>query len=131
MDSSDQPSTTNASLAVEPSNLIGSPQLDYRSNTSSCSRYSTHQRISRFILPIFPNPKFLLSSRPRYGRCQYRASNLPTIIRFLQPTDGIFIPKLLPGHTSWYPPALFADILDMIGTHVPILHLGSTHHAYL
>ena len=34
MDSSDQPSTTNASLAVEPSNLIGSPQLDYQPNTS-------------------------------------------------------------------------------------------------
>ena len=35
MDSSDQPSTTNASLAVEPSTLIGSSQLDYRSNTST------------------------------------------------------------------------------------------------
>ena len=35
MDSSDQPSTTNASLAVEPSTLIGSPQLNYRPNTST------------------------------------------------------------------------------------------------
>ena len=34
MDSSDQPGTTNASLAVEQVNLIGSPQLDYRPNTS-------------------------------------------------------------------------------------------------
>ena len=81
--------------------------------------------------PIHPNPRFLLFSRPRYGRCQYRARNLPTIIRFLQPTDGIFIPKLLPGHTSWYPHVLFADIPDIIGTPVPILHWDSMHHAYL
>ena len=49
----------------------------------------------------------------------------------LQPTGGIFIPKLLPGHTSLYPHVLFADIPDMTGIHVPILHLDSTHHAYL
>ena len=35
MNSSDQPSTTNASLAIEPPNRIGSPQLDYRPNTST------------------------------------------------------------------------------------------------
>ena len=35
IDSSDQPSTTNASLAVEPSILIGSPQFNYRPNTST------------------------------------------------------------------------------------------------
>ena len=35
MDSSDQQVTTNASLAVEHVNLIGSPQLDYRPNTST------------------------------------------------------------------------------------------------
>ena len=34
MDSSDQQVTTNASLAVEQVNLTGSPQLDYRSNTT-------------------------------------------------------------------------------------------------
>ena len=35
MDSSDQSVTTNASLAVEQINLIGSPPLDYRPNTST------------------------------------------------------------------------------------------------
>ena len=35
MDSSDQQVTTNPSLAVEQVNLTGSPQLDYRPNTST------------------------------------------------------------------------------------------------
>ena len=35
MDSSDQRVTTNASLAIEQVNLIGSLQLDYRPNTST------------------------------------------------------------------------------------------------
>ena len=35
MDSNDQQVITNASLAVELVNLIGSPQLDYRPNTST------------------------------------------------------------------------------------------------
>ena len=35
MDSSDQHVTTNASLVVEQVNLISSPHLDYRSNTST------------------------------------------------------------------------------------------------
>ena len=35
MDSSDQQVTTNASLAVEQINLISSPHLDYRPNTST------------------------------------------------------------------------------------------------
>ena len=34
MNSNDQPGTTNAPLAVEQVNLIGSPQLDYQPNTS-------------------------------------------------------------------------------------------------
>ena len=46
-------------------------------------------------------------------------------------TEGTFIPKPLPGHTSRYPHVLFVDIPDMIGTNAPILRLDSTHHAYL
>ena len=46
------------------------------------------------IHPLDPSKsKFLLSSRPRYWQCQYRVSNLPTTIPFLQLTEGIFIPK--------------------------------------
>ena len=50
MDSSDQPSTTNASLAVDPSILSGSPQLDYRPNTS---RGTPNEQTERLHLTHF------------------------------------------------------------------------------
>ena len=53
MDSSDQPVTTNASLAVEQVNLIGSPPLDYRPNTSTGTPNKQMERLH--LTQFFPN----------------------------------------------------------------------------
>ena len=45
MDSSDQQVTTNASLAVEHVNLIGSPHLDYQPNTSTGTSNKQTERL--------------------------------------------------------------------------------------
>ena len=47
MNSSNQPSTTDASLAVQSPNRIGSPQLDDRPNTSSRTPLQEHQTNKR------------------------------------------------------------------------------------
>ena len=53
MDSSDQPDTTNASLAVEPANLIGSLQHDYQPNTSTGIPNEQTERLH--LIHFFPN----------------------------------------------------------------------------
>ena len=61
-----------------------------RRRQTSCSRYPTHQRILRFIPPILPNPKFLLSSRPRLGDANTgQATCQPSFGFYSQPT-GFF-----------------------------------------
>ena len=51
IDSSDQQVTTNASLAVEQVNLTGSPQLDYRPNTSkgTPNKQTEHLHLTHFF----------------------------------------------------------------------------------
>ena len=53
MGSSDQPVTTNASLAVEQVNLNGSPPLDYRPNTSTGTPNEQTERLH--LTHFFPN----------------------------------------------------------------------------
>ena len=53
MDSSDQPLTTNAPLAVEHVNLIGSPPVDYRPNTSTGIPNEQTERLN--LIHFFPN----------------------------------------------------------------------------
>ena len=75
MDSSDQPSTTNASLAVEPSNLIGSPQLDYRPNTSTGTPNEQTERLH--LTHFFSQPSSL--QRPyQYARSDRQFGAQPT-----------------------------------------------------
>ena len=68
MDSSDQPGTTNASLVVEQINLIGSPQLDYRPNTSTGTPNKQTERLHlthSFSQPSSPQRPY------QYARCDW------------------------------------------------------------
>ena len=87
MDSSDQPSTTNASLAVEPSNLIGSPQLDYRPNTSTGT--PDEQTECLYLTHFFSQPSS--PQRPyRYARSDRQFGAQPTqSYQQAQPTSSI------------------------------------------
>ena len=60
VDTSDQQVTTNASLAVEQVNLFRSPQLDYRSNTSTGTPNEQTERLHLthfFSQPSSPGPQ--------------------------------------------------------------------------
>ena len=87
MDSSDQPSTMNASLAVEPSTLIGSPQLDYRPNTSTGTPNEQTERLH--LTHFFSQPSS--PQRPyRYARSDRQFGAQPTqSYQQAQPTSSI------------------------------------------
>ena len=87
MDSSDQPSTTNASLAVETSTLIGSPQLDYRPNTSIGT--PNEQTECLHLTYFFSQPSS--PQRPyRYARSDTQFGAQPTqSYQQAQPTSSI------------------------------------------
>ena len=87
MNSSDQPSTTNASLAIEPSNLIGSPQLDYRPNTSTGT--PNEQTKCLHLTHFFSQPSS--PQRPyRYARSDRQLGAQPTqSYQQAQPTSSI------------------------------------------
>ena len=87
MDSSDQPSTTNKSLAVEPSTLIGSSQLDYRPNTSTRTPNEQTERLH--LTHFFSQPSS--PQRPyRYARSDRQFGAQPTqSYQQAQPTSSI------------------------------------------
>ena len=87
MNSSDQPSTTNASLAVEPPNRIGSPQLDYRPNTSTGTPNEQMERLH--LIHFFSQPSS--PQRPyRYARSDRQFGAQPTqLYQQAQPTSSI------------------------------------------
>ena len=75
MDSSDQQVTTNASLVVEQVNLIGSPQLDYRLNTSIGTPNEQTERLH--LTHFFSQPSS--PQRPyRYARSNWQFGPQPT-----------------------------------------------------
>ena len=75
MDSNDQPVTTNASLAVEQVNLIGSPPLDYQPNTSTGTPNEQTERLH--LTHFFSHPSSL--QRPyRYARSDRQFGPQPT-----------------------------------------------------
>ena len=87
MDSSNRPSTMNASLAVEPSTLIGSPQLDYRPNTSTGTPNKQTKRLH--LIHSFSQPSS--PQRPyRYARSDRQIGAQPTqSYQQAQPTSSI------------------------------------------
>ena len=75
MGSSDQPVTTNASLAVEHVNLNGSPPLDYRPNTSTGTPNEQTERLH--LTHFFSQPSS--PQRPyRYARSHRQFGPQPT-----------------------------------------------------
>ena len=87
MDSSDQPVTTNASLAVEQVNLIGSPPLDYRPNTSTGTPNEQTERLH--LTHFFSQPSS--PQRPyRYARSDRQFGPQPTqSYQQVQPTSSM------------------------------------------
>ena len=87
MDSSDPQSTTNASLTVEPSTLIGSLQLDYRPNTSIGTPNEQTKRLH--LTHFFSQPSS--PQRPyRYARSDRQFGAQPTqSYQQAQPTSSI------------------------------------------
>ena len=91
MDSSDQLVTTNASLAVEQVNLPGSPQLDYRPNTSTGTPNKQTERLhlTQFFSQL-SNPQ-----QPyRYARSDRQFGSQPTqSYQQVQPTSSMENPE--------------------------------------
>ena len=87
MDSSDQQVITNASLAVEQINLLRSPQLDYRPNTSTGTPNEQMERLH--LTHFFSQPSSL--QRPyRYARSNRQFGSQPTqSYQQVQPTSSM------------------------------------------
>ena len=87
MDSSDQQVTTNASLAIEHVNLIGSPQLDYRPNTFIGTPNEHTGRL--YLTHFFSQPSS--PQRPyRYARSDRQFGPQPTqLYQQVQPTSSM------------------------------------------
>ena len=87
MNSSDQQVTMNASLAVEQVNLTGSPQLDYRPNTSTGTPTDQTERLH--LTHFFSQPSS--PQRPyRYARSDRQFGSQPTqLYQQIQPTSSM------------------------------------------
>ena len=91
MNNNDQQVTTNASLAIEQANLTGSPQLDYRPNTSTGT---PNERTERLHLTQFFSQLSSPQRLYRYARSDRQFGSQPTqSYQQVQPTSSMENPE--------------------------------------